>query len=168
MENYISQKQINIDYNVPSNEFYLNENDINNLIIKNINTKYSNKVYENGFWLKNSTKLISREKFSFSSENVSKLYFTTTLKLEIDYLEINFDDILEVFVNDITNFGLIFSNEIQEDANKAILLGIIEKNAENDYEELKINDKIKIKILNLKSQNLEERICIVGELVKNS
>ena len=112
MEKYISQKQINIDYNVPSNEFYLNENDINNLIIKNINAKYSNKVYEQGFWLKNSTKLISREKFSFSSENVSKLYFTTTLKLEIDYLEINFDDILEVFVNDITNFGLIFSNEI--------------------------------------------------------
>ena len=168
MEKYISQKQINIDYNVPSNEFYLNENDINNLIIKNINTKYSNKVYERGFWMKNSTKLISREKFSFSSENVSKLYFTTTLKLEIDYLEINFDDILEVFVNDITNFGLIFSNEIQEEANKAILLGIIEKTAENDYEELKINDKIKIKILNLKSQNLEERICIVGELVKNS
>lgn len=168
MEKYISQKQIEIQYNVPSNEFYLNEDDINNLIIKNINAKYSNRIYENGFWMKNSTKLISREKFSFSSENVSKLYFTTKLLLEIDYLEINFEDIIEVFVNDLTNFGLIFSNEKKEEANKAILLGIIEKTAENDYDELKINDKIKIKILNLKSQNLEERICIVGELVKKS
>ena len=139
--------------------------DINNLILYTIKKRYEGVCNKDGYILKNSIELLNR---SIGNSKIidNKPYIIYDITYKAKIISPSIDDHIQCVVNSNNKMGLIGYIKTNEDdtINDSPYIIIIPKEYfEEDTSGIKINDTIKVSIINFRVKYMSKQIQIVAK-----
>jgi DNA-directed RNA polymerase subunit E'/Rpb7 len=141
-------------------------NDINSFIERTLQKQIENRCDKNGFVINNSIELINRSIGKIRSiDNISNIEYNVTIKMKSIIPSI--DDIYDSKISSITKMGIISFLDYGEDCSleNSPILFITPNNYIDDTKNYKINDILKVKVLNIRIRFKGNQIQIISEPV---
>jgi hypothetical protein len=155
---------------IPINK--INKSNIDGTIRNRMKFNYEKKCNSHGYILKNSLEIINRSIGKVVSyNNVSSITYNINYKCTI--LNPCKGDEYECYIDSLTKMGIIaylrqVKNTTYESLSESPLLIIIPKDYMNDVDidAFKINQKIKVRVLDSRSRYKSSQIQVVSELIE--
>lgn len=147
--------------------FDLNRN-IDNIILLRIKQKYEGLCYKNGIIINDTIQLIKRNIGKIETyNNKSIVKYHVTFKAEI--ISPTDGEEIDIYVNNINKMGIIGyikldKYNINNSENSPLIIIVPLEYINIDIRDIKLNDKLKIKILGSRIKLNSDKIQIVGEL----
>lgn len=160
---------------VLTDKIYLKPSEINipnivELLIVKLKHRIGNKIYNNGYVLKNSIKFIGKSIGKIVNlNNINKIEYV--IKYSVEMIVPSVEDKIECYIDNINKMGIIAYiklRELIEDYNgvntlqDSPLLIIIPSETINNLERYNTGSKIMIKVLATRSKINSDKIQIIG------
>ena len=152
----------------------LNTSNIVELLVLKLKHKIGNKIYNNGYIIKNSITFIGKTIGRIINLNdINKIEYT--IKYSVEMILPTVDDIIECYIDNKNKMGIIAyikKREIIEDytgentIRDSPLLIIIPNETIDNIEKYNIGTKIKINVLATRSKINNDKIQIIGAIIE--
>ena len=141
--------------------------DINKMILLNLKKRYEGVCNKDGYIIKDSIELINRSIGQIKTiNNSSFINFNVTYSSDIIYPSV--DSEYETYVETKNKVGIISYIKLNEDdtLKESPYIIIIPKEYidDNQFESIKVNDKIKVRVKSYRIKYMAKQIQIVSEL----